>query len=36
VAAIVVAVMVWISKNRKSELGEEIRAREAAGETANA
>jgi K(+)-stimulated pyrophosphate-energized sodium pump len=36
VAAIVVAVMVWISKSRKSELGEEIRAREAAGETANA
>ncbi|MGZ4131901.1 MAG: sodium-translocating pyrophosphatase [Actinomycetota bacterium] len=36
VAAIIVAVMVWISKSRKSELGEEIRASEAAGETANA
>ncbi|MGE5226423.1 MAG: sodium-translocating pyrophosphatase [Planctomycetaceae bacterium] len=36
VAAIVVAVMVWISKSRKSELAEDIRASEAAGETANA
>jgi K(+)-stimulated pyrophosphate-energized sodium pump len=30
VAAAVIAVMIWISKSRKSELGEEIRARQAA------
>ena len=31
VSAVVLATMIWVSKSRKSELGEEIREREAAG-----
>jgi hypothetical protein len=30
VSAIVIAAMIWVSKSRRSELGEEIRAQEAA------
>ena len=35
VAVVVLATMIWISKSRKSELGEEIREREAAGAPAS-
>jgi hypothetical protein len=35
VAVVVLATMIWISKSRKSELGEEIKEREAAGTPAS-
>jgi hypothetical protein len=31
IAVVVLASMIWVSKSRKSELGEEIRQRQAAG-----
>ena len=31
IAVVVLASMIWVSKSRKSELGEEIRRRQAAG-----